>query len=121
VLKWLKEKSSKSVWHTLAIVIVFLVAGPEVMVSMELLALVELLGASTFVLLYVSGVKLFFSNYFNKFKAFESYSVLFIPSMESLKQMPSLAFHAIPERAMVILFLGLVVFTMPSIYLLKMA
>ncbi|AOW78615.1 hypothetical protein A3Q34_18295 [Colwellia sp. PAMC 20917] len=120
MLNWLKEKCSKSVWHTLAMVIVILLAGPEVMISMELMALVELLGASTFVLLYVSGVKMFFANVVNKFKAFESYSVLFIPTLESLKQMPFLMLHAIPERSTSILFISFVTLTIPLIYLLKM-
>jgi hypothetical protein len=119
VFKRLKEKCSKSVWKTLAMLIVILVAGPEVMIGMELMALVELLGASTFVLLYVTGVKVIFANVVNKFKAFESYSILFIPTLESLKQMPFLILHAIPERSTSILFIGFVTLTMPLIYLLK--
>jgi len=120
MLNWLKNKASKSVWHTLAVLIVVLVAGPEVMISIELMAMVELVGASTFVLLYVSGVRTFFSNVFNKFKAFESYSVFFIPTLESLKQMPFLALHAIPERSATISFICLIALPMPCIYLLKM-
>jgi cytochrome b subunit of formate dehydrogenase len=44
-----------------------LVAGPEILISMELMGLVELLGASTFVLMYVSGLKLFLAKAFNSF------------------------------------------------------
>ena len=102
----IKKTMSKGFWHSLALIIVVLIAGPEVMLTMELMAMVELLGASTFVLMYVSGLKLLLSKAFNKFKRFESYSIFFIPSFDSLKQMPQLAIHAIPERTTVLCFIG---------------
>ena len=41
------------------------------MMSIELMAMVELLGASTFVLMYVAGFKLFFAKLASKYKKFE--------------------------------------------------
>ncbi|XQF94311.1 hypothetical protein ACOBV9_19220 (plasmid) [Pseudoalteromonas espejiana] len=38
----MKKAVSKGIWHSIAVIIVLLVAGPEVMVSMELLAMVEM-------------------------------------------------------------------------------
>lgn len=105
MLNWLKNTLSKSIWHTLAMIIIMLVAGPEIMISMELMAIVEVLGASTFVAMYFSGLKLFICNCWDKFKTFESHSFFFIPSFDALKQMPSLFIHAIPERTIVIAYL----------------
>jgi hypothetical protein len=108
---------SKGIWHSLAVIIVVLVAGPEIMMSMELMAMVELLGASTFVLMYVSGLKIFFAKVTIKYKNFERYSVFFVPSLSSLKQMPSLVFHAIPERTFIIGFISFIVVGMSCIYI----
>lgn len=52
-----------------------LVAGPEVMMSIELMAMVELQGASTFVLMSASGLKLFFANIMVNYKKFQRYSI----------------------------------------------
>lgn len=108
---------SKGIWHSLALIIVFLMAGPEIMMGMELMALIEVLGASTFVLMYVTGVKLLLLKAWKKYQAFERYSVLFIPPLAVLKQMPSLAVHAIPERTVVITYLGIVCIAMISIFI----
>ena len=69
---------SKGIWYILATLIAALVAGPEILISMELMVMVELCGASTFVLMYVSGLKLFLSQACNKLKEFESRSIFFI-------------------------------------------
>ena len=98
MFEWMKKITSKGVWYLLAALIAACVAGPEIIISMELMVLVELLGASTFVLAYISGFKLFILNLFNGLKKFESRSIFFIPSLDTLKQMPVLAIHTIPER-----------------------
>ena len=85
-----------------------LLAGPELIVSIEMMALVEVLGASTFVMMYFAGFKLFLSKMWDKYKSFENYSIFFIPTISVLKQMPSMIIHAIPERTTVALFLGMV-------------
>ena len=64
---WIKKIMSKGIWYTLAIIVVAFAAGPEILISMELMVLVEFLGTSTFVLMYVSGLKLFLSKAFNSF------------------------------------------------------
>jgi hypothetical protein len=85
---------------------------------MELMVLVEFLGASTFALMYISGFKLFLSNIFNKFKKFESGTFFFIPSLNTLKQMPALAIHAMPERTTSIGFVGFT--SLAGLYVLLM-
>lgn len=94
----LQKTIKKGGWYALAMIIVMVAAGPEIMLSMELMAMVELLGASTFVLAYWSGVKLFLAKPIACFKRFESRSMFFIPTKSVLKQMPSMIIHAIPER-----------------------
>jgi len=103
---WIKGITSKGIWYLLAALIAACVAGPEIIISMELMVLVELLGASTFVLVYISGFKLFILNLFSGLKKFESNSIFFIPSLDALQQMPVLAIHAIPERTV---YLGIFV------------
>jgi small-conductance mechanosensitive channel len=110
-----KKLLSKGIWQLLAALIVFALAGPEIMLGMELMAMVELLGASTFVLMYASALKLFFAKPIAKYKHFERYSVLFIPSFSQLKQMPSLAYHLIPERSLIMCFMSLLAFGMLSL------
>jgi len=102
----LKSTLTGSMWKAAAFLIVVLIAGPEVMISMELMTLVEVLGASTFVMAYVSGLNLYFIKSLNWLKRFESHSYLFIPTKSQLKEMPSLITHAIPERVFTIIFLG---------------
>ncbi|WP_406667504.1 hypothetical protein [Gallaecimonas sp. GXIMD1310] len=117
MLDWIKKSISKGIWHSLAVIIVVLVAGPEIMMNMELMAIVELFGASMFVLIYASGLKLFLSNLVAKYKKFERHSVFFMPSLPILKQMPSLAFHAIPGRTFSIFFFGFIAVSMSCIYI----
>lgn len=107
---WIKKRMSKSIWYLLAAIIVACAAGPEIIISMELMVLVEFLGASTFALMYISGFKLFLSNIFNKLKKFESRSVFFIPSLATLKKMPVLIIHAIPERTVYLCFFVLFIY-----------
>ena len=62
---WIKRTISKGIWYTLAIIVVAFAAGPEILISIELMVLVDFLGASTFVLMYVSGLKLFLTKALN--------------------------------------------------------
>lgn len=108
MLNWIKQKCSKGFWSTLAMVIVFMMAGPEIMIGMELMAMVELLGASTFVLAYFAGIQLWLHNGVKAVSKFESPSMFFIPTRKTLKEMPSMILHAIPERITVMSFLSFV-------------
>jgi hypothetical protein len=51
VFDWIKKITSKGIWYFLAVLITSWVAGPEILISMQLMGLVGLLGASTFVLM----------------------------------------------------------------------
>ena len=113
----LKKAASKGVWHSLAVIIVMLLAGPEIMVSIELMAMIEVLGASTFVLMYLSGIKLFFLKVWDKYKNFESHSVFFFPTLSVLKQMPSMIIHTIPDRTVVGGFLAVATVAMSVFYI----
>ncbi|MDO6427516.1 hypothetical protein Q4489_10845 [Thalassotalea sp. 1_MG-2023] len=93
---------SKGIWKALAFLIVLLIAGPELMIGMELIALIEVLGASTFVIAYYASIKVLLTNLKNKYLSFERYTVLFIPSWQQFRQMPSLCLHAIPHRTVII-------------------
>jgi len=77
---------SKGVWHALALILVMLLAGPEIVVSIELMAMVEVLGASTFVLMYLSGIKLFFSKVWDNIKILKSIQFSFFQLFLFLKK-----------------------------------
>ena len=87
--------------------IIVAVAGPEVLISLELMALVEVIGASTFVMAYVSGFNFYLSTWFKKLANFERYSDWFYPSLSALKTMPSAVIHCIPERLTTLCFISL--------------
>jgi hypothetical protein len=106
VFDWIKKITSIGIWYFLAVLITSLVAGPEILISMELMGLVELLGASTFVLMYVSGLKLFLAKAFNSFfkpVIFPIYKKIqqldpyfFIATLTNFKKFPALICHSIP-------------------------
>lgn len=103
---WIKRIMSKGIWYILAAIIAASVAGPEIIISMELMVLVEALGASTFVLMYVSGLKLFLDKAFNSYfkpALFPIYKKIqqldpyfFVPSHIHVKKFPALLCHSIP-------------------------
>lgn len=100
-----REIIAKGLVKGIALVIVLLIAGPELMVGMELMAMVEMLGASTFVLAYWAGLKLLIGKPYKMLVKFEQSSCFFIPTAKSLKEMPQLAFHVIPERLSMLSYL----------------
>lgn len=108
---------SKGIWQILAMLLVMVIAGPELLLSMELMALIEVLGASTFVLMYLSGIKLLLDKAMTKFQQFEQYSIWFIPSYQSLKQMPELVLHVIPERTLMMSLASIVALGMSIMYI----
>lgn len=116
MINWIKEKCAKGAWSTLAMIIIFMLAGPEIAVGMELMAMVELLGASTFVLAYFYGVKLWLYKGLQVISKFESHSTFFIPTRNVLKQMPSMVVHAVPERVFSLSFIGFLLFGMSLCY-----
>ena len=103
---WIKKIMSKGILYTLAVIVVAFAAGPEILISMELMVLVEFLGASTFVLMYVSGLKLFLAQAFNSFfkpvlfpiykKVQQLDPYFFVPSYNNVKKFPALLCHSIP-------------------------
>lgn len=105
------NKCSKGLWHALAMLIVFIIAGPEILISMELIAIIEVLGASTFVIAYLSGLRLYLEKPLGwlmipilKYAEYESNPYFFIPRFEHVKLMPSLLVHAIPEKMVLLMF-----------------
>ena len=95
-------------WSAIAMLIIVAVAGPEVLISLELMALAEMVGASTFVMAYVSGFMLYVSPCLKKLVDFERHSDWFYPSWTALKTMPSLVIHCLPERLTALSFMGMV-------------
>jgi len=62
------DKLKSSTWYALAIILIFLIAGPEIYISLELISLMELMGASTFVIAYFSGIRAYLKKLSIKFK-----------------------------------------------------
>lgn len=88
-------------WRLLAVAIVAVVAGPEVLIYAEGMAILELIGAATFVFMYVVGFKLYFYNAWNAFYGFENRYHFFLPSYSIVRESPGLLYYAIPRRSII--------------------
>lgn len=97
-------------WRLLAIIIIVVVAGPEVYLYTEGMVILEIIGAATFVFMYVTGAKLYLYNAWNWFYTFENRYRFFLPSVALIKAKPGLLYYAIPTRSITY---GLFLFLMP--------
>ena len=77
------------------------VAGPEIYVFAEGMVLIEIIGAATFVFMYVVGFKLYLHNAWNAFYKFENRYHFFLPSLTTIRSFPGLLYYAIPWRSSV--------------------
>ncbi|WP_286269485.1 hypothetical protein [Thalassotalea hakodatensis] len=102
IIHTIRVAIGEGIWKSLAFIIVLLLAGPELIIGMELMALIEVVGASTFVIAYLTGLKLLMIKIKKRYLTFEKYSVLFLPTWQYFKAMPSLCLHAIPHRTVII-------------------
>lgn len=94
------ENLTKKWWRFLAVAIVVLVAGPEVFIYAEGMVVLEVVGASTFVFMYVVGFKMYFHNVWNTFSKFENqYHPFSLSSLQMIKESPGLLYYAIPRRS----------------------
>jgi len=109
--KQLIEKMKQFSWYSLAMMIVFVFARPEIFVAMELTLMVEVMGASTFCMFYLSAIKAYFEPYlkklkpyFERFARFEGQSLFVL----EYKQMPSMLVHAVPANTFLLGFLSMI-------------
>ena len=86
-------------WQIIAISIVMFVAGPEIYVFAEGMVVIEIIGAATFVFMYVVGFKLYFYNAWNAFCKFENRYYFFLPSLGAIRSFPGLLYYAVPWRS----------------------
>jgi len=104
----IKQLFANKVYRSIALVLVILIAGPELMMGYELMALLEFLGPSTFVLIHLAGIKLYMVRLKNAFMNFEKHSLCYRPKASHIITMPALVIHYLPERSIVMGFLSLV-------------
>lgn len=90
--------------HLLACILVMLLAGPEIILAMELSALVEVMGASTFLLMLWYAFLAYIEPAVKKFKEFEGVQ-FFVPRLDDIISYPALVIHAVPGRSIALLFL----------------
>ncbi|MEQ3515384.1 hypothetical protein ABMY35_18865 [Pseudoalteromonas sp. BZB3] len=112
--KKLIEKIKQFSWYSLAMLIVVVFAGPEIFVAMELTLMLEVMGASTFCMFYLSAIKAFFEPYlkklkpyFERFAQFEGHS-FFVLKYKQYKQMPSMLMHAVPANTLLLGYLSII-------------
>jgi hypothetical protein len=112
--KKLIEKIKQFSWYSLAMLIIVMFAGPEIFVAMELTLMLEVMGASTFCIFYISAIKSFFEPYlkklkpyFERFAQFEGHS-FFVLKYEQYKQMPSMLAHAVPANTLLLGYLSII-------------
>jgi hypothetical protein len=90
------------------VALIVLLAGPEILAASEMLALLELLGAANFILLYVYGFKALTGPLVSatlKFVRRLEPSLLFIPSWFVTKRMPGMLVHAVPLHTLALVSL----------------
>jgi uncharacterized membrane protein HdeD (DUF308 family) len=94
------ENLTKRWWRFLAVAIIMVAAGPEVFIYAEGMVILEAIGASTFVFMYVVGFKLYFHDAWSAFSKFENqHHVFSLPSLPMIKESPGLLYYAIPRRS----------------------
>ena len=106
-------------WRLLAVIIILFMAGPEIFIYAEGMAIMEVLGGTLFVFMYVVGFKLFFRDLWEKFFNFENRYHFFLPSLSLIRESPGLLYYAIPRRT--IFYLGSCLLTLLLLYGLMMA
>ncbi|MCF2902949.1 hypothetical protein L1267_21490 [Pseudoalteromonas sp. OFAV1] len=106
MLNKIKKLFANKLYRSIALVLVILIAGPELMMGYELMALLEFLGPSTFVLIHLAGVKLYLIKLKNAFMSFEKHSLCYRPKASHIIAMPALIIHYLPERSIVLGFLS---------------
>jgi hypothetical protein len=90
--------------HILTCLLVVLLAGPEIVMAMELSALMEVMGASTFLLMHWYAFLAYIEPAAKKFKEFEGVQ-FFVPRLDDITSYPALVIHAVPGRSIALLFL----------------
>lgn len=104
--KKLIEKIPSKVWTVFAIIFIMMIVGPELLMGIELMALVNLMGADLFILLaFTSFYTLSLKPVFQKFIEFERESNFFIPSKKMIKENPNYLILLVPERTLRLLLL----------------
>lgn len=107
--------ASKGVLQVIAVVIAFLLAGPEILIGIELMGLIEILGISTFFVAYFSGFKLFVDQIAVMYRRIEVHTYWFMPTFDAVKTMPALLIHVVPERTTLTGFICLMLVAPPVI------
>ncbi len=92
------ELLAKKGWRLAAVFIIFGVAGPEILVYAEGMALLEMIGAATFVFMYIVGAKLYVRNVWDWFFNFENRYHFFYPSFSMIRILPGMLYYSIPRR-----------------------
>ena len=104
----IKQLFANQLYRLIALVLLILIAGPELMMGYELMALLEFLGPSTFVLIHLAGIKLYLVRLKNAFMNFERHSLCYRPKASHIITMPALIIHYLPERSIVLGFISLI-------------
>ncbi|TMO27468.1 hypothetical protein CWC28_11245 [Pseudoalteromonas sp. S4492] len=102
----IKQLFANKLYRLIALVLLILIAGPELMMVYELMALLEFLGPSTFVLIHLAGIKLYLLRLKNAFMNFEKHSLCNRPKASHIIAMPALIIHYLPERSIVLGFIS---------------
>ena len=95
----MKREIPEKYLKPIVVALILLLAGPEILAASEMLALLELLGAANFMLLYVYGFKALTDPLVTvslKFVRRLEPGLLFVPSWRVTMRMPGMLVHAVP-------------------------
>ena len=109
----LKKALKNRLLRILAVLLIVIVAGPEIGFSMELFALLDALGAELFLLCFSVGIHLYIKMFIESVRGFGNAvrafierldPYFFIPSRRQIVDCPGISIHAIPGYISLYLF-----------------
>jgi hypothetical protein len=94
------NRAPKGVWVFMAVVIFIFLSGPGFVFAFDLLAMIDLFGVETFVLLYISGFLVFIQKPILFVKTIHRENV-FVPSWKLIKEDSRCLYFLIPNGSLV--------------------
>lgn len=109
MLDKLQKYISGEAWKLFATMLIILIAGPEILLSMELIAFVNIIGADIFVILtFTSFFTFCIKPILQKVITFEENTNFCIPPMNMVNENPACLLFLIPHRTLFYAFIFLI-------------
>jgi putative effector of murein hydrolase LrgA (UPF0299 family) len=98
-LRRLREFAKNQTLRLIAILLIVLIAGPEIGIALDLTILLDIVGAELFLLSFIVGIRMMPWRFIVDRVVTFLYRIdpyFFIPSARQIRQCPPIAVHAVP-------------------------